>query len=134
MAHGRRLGPGPGAATPKALRNRNAVYMRALRRMNGEFRFGFKNNSTDLQERTNLLQPSLECLIARRRLLHLVRVEKFRAMVSHALQAPSVGKTTLPWDDLSILEIFLGCSYIPLVHVPWVLSMCVDVEVCCIAP
>jgi hypothetical protein len=85
---------------PKPFRNLNAVYMRALRRIAGESRFSDKNNCTDLQVRAKLLQPSLDCLIARRRLLHLACIEKSRTMVLHALLAPIARKARLPWVEL----------------------------------
>jgi len=96
---------------PKASRNLNAVYMRALRRIVGESRFGTANDCTDLDVRMKMCQPSLDCLVARRRLLHLACVEKSRTMVLHALLAPCRGKQQLPWVSTVLLDLACMCKH-----------------------
>ena len=54
---------------PKELQRLNAVYMRVLRRIAGESRFSSDVQFTDREVRSRLGRPSLDCLIARGRLL-----------------------------------------------------------------
>ena len=64
--------------TTKDIRVMSAVYMRALRRIGGRCRYDASSNITDLEVRRELGQPSLDCLIARRRLLYAGRLVRAR--------------------------------------------------------
>ena len=90
---------------PKPFRNLNAVYMRALRRIAGQCRFSSSKQCADYEVRIQLGQPSLDCLFARLRLLHLTALEKSRTMVLHALLATRCKGARLPWVTLALQDL-----------------------------
>ena len=70
---------------PKAMAALNSVYMRILRRIGGAMRFSDVNEETDLMVRRRLRQPSLDCLLLRKRLLYLRRLLLNRPLALLAL-------------------------------------------------
>ena len=90
---------------PKALRNLNLVHMRALRRIAGESRFSSVSACSHHEVRTKLGQPSLDCLVPPRRLLHLATIEEARTPILHALLSPRLKHGHLPWSSLVMKDI-----------------------------
>jgi hypothetical protein len=90
-----------------AIRKLNAVYMRVLRRIIGDVRFG-KCRFSDFQVRETLNQPSIDCLLVRRRLAFLGRSASTQHRSQIACLALRVNGSPLPWieqvkDDMSRL-------------------------------
>ena len=88
---------------PKPFRLLNCVYMRCLRRIAGDCRFGASDTLSDLQVRQKLVQPSLDCLISRRRLLHARSIATSRSPLLCAMLAQKCDKCpdkVLPWVKL----------------------------------
>jgi len=79
--------------------------MRALRRIAGESRFSKTNDLSDYQVRVKLNQPSLDCIVARRRLLHFSRIEMSRTLVLHALLSPRGKIKQMPWVTLALCDL-----------------------------
>ena len=78
-----------------ALRILNAMYMRCLRRLAGECRFG--PSVTDIDVRRILKAPSLDCLLTRKRLAYLGRVVRHGPPELRALLARRADRPPLPW-------------------------------------
>ena len=58
----------------KSMRIINNVYMRALRRIGGFMRYGASDTLSDIEVRTHLCKPSIDCLLMRKRLLYIPRI------------------------------------------------------------
>jgi len=90
----------------KASRTINGPYMRCLRRMCGAMRYSSDCALSDVQVRIKLMQPSIDCLLMRRRLAYAARVYASRCKVlSVLLSAGGDGSTqarrmALPWSAL----------------------------------
>ena len=84
---------------PRALRKLNGVYMRVLRRIAGDSRYSTDVKWTDLQVRQKLDQPSIDCLIARSRLLLWGRLVRNQPRHVLALLHVRVGQRQLPWVE-----------------------------------
>ena len=108
---------------PKPLSLLNGVYMRCLRRIAGECRFGASGTLTDLQVRQKLVQPSLDCLVCRRRLLHARCIATSRSQVLHAMLSQKCGSEgkVLPWVKLLQHDL----------HIMYSSQACYDVLLCC---
>eukprot|EP00972_Heterocapsa_arctica_P073014 10785066-Heterocapsa_arctica.AAC.1 len=85
----------------------NAVYMRVLRRIAGQMRHGGEKHMCDADVRTALGMPSLNILIARRRLMLLSSVLRHNSQSVCALLATRVPGTQhgkLPWVELVVAD------------------------------
>ncbi|CAK0862941.1 unnamed protein product [Prorocentrum cordatum] len=103
--------------TRRYLQVLNGMYMRVLRRVGDAPRFG--HSETDLEIRTRLKQPSLDCLVMRARLRYLGRLVRSSPPALLALLAARPGGARLPWvtllvSDLGKLrELVALCSTLP---------------------
>ena len=81
----------------------NSVYLRVLRRIAGECRYGHEHPATDINVKKRLSMPSLWCLIMRRRLLLFAAVvapegSALESLLSLRIPAATSGR--LPWVSL----------------------------------
>ena len=76
----------------------NDVYMRAVRRLHGQARFG--DGPTDLQVRMDARAPSIDCLVMRARLRYLRRLLVAQPAGMLALLASRPAGHRLPWLSL----------------------------------
>ena len=77
----------------------NCVYMRVLRRIADDCKFGHCAYS-DAEVRRLLCQPSLDCLLMRRRMLYLGRILRVRHKSLLAALSLSLVNKRLPWVKL----------------------------------
>ena len=82
---------------PKPFRILNNVYMRVLRRIANMCRFDSECKYTDLHVREQLMQPSMDCLVSRARLLYASRVNKSRTPILRAILAQHTHTRPMPW-------------------------------------
>jgi len=78
----------------------NSVYMRALRRIAGLMRFGADGNITDFEVRSNLVKPSIDCLLMRKRLLYAARIQKCKSQSLSALLSQKNKTKSCAWTVL----------------------------------
>ncbi|CAK0884901.1 unnamed protein product, partial [Prorocentrum cordatum] len=103
--------------TRRYLQVLNGMHMRVPRRFGDAPRFG--RAETDLEIRTRLKQPSLDCLVMRARLRYLGRLVRSSPPALLALLAARPGGARLPWvtllvSDLGKLrELVALCSTLP---------------------
>ena len=83
----------------RALGRLNTAYMRVVRRIFGEPRFG-KTEHDDATVRALLGVPSIDCLLQRRRLLYLGRLMRAPLSTIHAVLALTHKGACLPWIRL----------------------------------
>ena len=81
-----------------AMRKLNAVYMRGLRKIIGDCKFG-KCKFTDFRVREQLQQPSIDCLLLRRRLAFLGRIVITSHKTVVAVLAMRARNCLLPWVE-----------------------------------
>eukprot|EP00973_Karenia_brevis_P001721 234277-Karenia_brevis.AAC.1 len=84
----------------------SAVYMRVLRRIAGLMRYD-GTACSDRQVRARLNQPSVDCLITRRRLMYLKRLVGLTPGPLHALLAVGCPTKPLPWVKLILSDLRL---------------------------
>ena len=107
--------------TVPALRVINGPYMRVLRRIAGAMRFG-PGAPSDYAVREQLQQPSIDCLIMRRRLLYVARIVACKPLALIGLLRGRRNGQPLPWvrqmhGDLTVLHnSVLRGSACPLAH------------------
>ena len=77
------------------VRKLNGVYMRVLRRIACDCRFG-RPSHTDLEIRVKLGQPSIDCLLRRRRLLYASRILTTKHLALIAVLSLRVKSNRLP--------------------------------------
>ena len=82
------------------------MYARVLRRVVGVPRHDDSTGPTDLEVRTAVGMPSLDCLLVTQRLLYIARLLKHRPCELWALSQQRVDGTPLPWVS-QILHDFL---------------------------
>ena len=93
----------PSARDMKAL---NTAYMRVLRRIHGDVRFSAGTVLTDILVRTELEQPSVDCLLVRARLRYMARIIRSQPRDLMALlHLRSRSDTPLPWVELLTKDI-----------------------------
>jgi hypothetical protein len=80
----------------KSTRILNGPYMRCLRKIAGHSRFDAKCDMSDLQVRMRLIQPSIDCLLMRKRLAFAARIIGARCQVLRVL----LSQVDLPWCKL----------------------------------
>lgn len=88
--------------TAKYMKVLNVVYMRVLRRICNECRYGEKT-IRDIEVRKKLLAPSMDCLLMRGRLRYLSRIVKGSPKALLCLLFSTPGNKKLPWT-LRIVE------------------------------
>ena len=82
---------------PRDLVAYNNCYMRPLRRVVGDMRFSHDVEHSDLEIRRLLSMPSIECLIAKSRLLYARRLLKLRPRALLGVLHLRKGGGRLPW-------------------------------------
>jgi hypothetical protein len=97
--------------SPKQLKHLNGTYMTILRRIANEPRFQ-RAEHTDRQIRECLLQPAIECIIAKMRLLYCARLEQVRPKALVAILHARPKERCLKWvaqlaTDTELLRPFL---------------------------
>ena len=108
-------------ATARVLRIVNAPCMRVLRRVNGNMRFS-SGAVSDREVRERIKQPSIDCVLLRRRLLYIGRLVSRKPQALLALLRARPGGKPLPWaaqsyDDLGFFyELVLRTTAFPLQH------------------
>ena len=70
--------------------------MRCLRKIADESRFSVSCSSSDLEVRQLLVQPSIDCLLRRRRLAYAARIQNSRCEVLRVL----LSQSDFPWIKL----------------------------------
>ena len=75
----------------------NKVYMRVLRRISGDLRFGALCEKDNREVRKELGQPSLDCLLVRKRLLYVGRLLRRGPRALVALLQSRPGGSVMPW-------------------------------------
>jgi len=109
----------------------NGVYMRALRRISGHLNLG--DSISDINVRKAVHQPSLDCLLARARLLYLRRILVNRPVSLLALLHYRPNDQQLPWvklvlRDLDLMRTLVAqCSRLPSAELcpnDWFLFIC----------
>ena len=101
----------------------NAVYMRALRKIAGQSRHSANNEMTDLAVRKLLRQPSVECLVARARLLYLGKLVRRRPRHLLGLLGLRRHECVLPWlsaaaKDVDFVRVRQRAPLPPLLSAP----------------
>ena len=104
--------------SPWCLRKLNAVYMRVLRRIANQCRYDACSNKTDCEVRAMLDLPSIDCIVAKKRVAYLPTFltgasRNLRALLSVRLDPPP-GRN-LPWvelidSDLRVLQTSYGAK------------------------
>jgi hypothetical protein len=87
-----------------AMRKINGVYMRVLRRILGDCRYG-PCVFSDLEVRRQLGQPSIDCLLLRRRMHYLRRLVHHRHKSLIEVLSLVHDGTRIPWVDLICRDI-----------------------------
>jgi hypothetical protein len=82
--------------TVSGLRVLNAAYMRVLRRVAGLMRFD-TNACSDCEVRDKLLQPSIDCVLVRKRLAYAAPLAQKGPPVLVMLLADEHGGRPIPW-------------------------------------
>ena len=110
--------------SPRDIAAFNMVYMRVLRRIHGDVRYSQDTQFTDLQIRTILEQPSIDCILAKMRLRYAKRILTNRPRALIALLHVSISGRRLPWIDLLARDCDLLRSRV--LHTDALPSLCSD--------
>lgn len=90
--------------TVSYMRALNNVYMRVMRRIADKMRFS-ADAMSDLNVRTSLRVPSVDCRLLKMRLLYLLRVLQSHPLTLLALLAVKVNRKHLPWTSLIVADL-----------------------------
>ena len=85
-------------AKPQVLRVLNGPYMRMLRRIAGEMRFD-NTAISDFEVRTRLQQPSIDCILIRKRLRYVARIVEAKPQSLVAFLRVARADRALPWVE-----------------------------------
>ena len=88
----------------------NQVYMRVVRRISNKMRFD-KTAITDRAVRALASQPSIDCLLMRKRLIYLPRV--WQSVFLRAVLAVGAPSDLLPWTKLILDDLVFMSSHVP---------------------
>ena len=83
--------------SPQSLQILNAVYMRVLRRIADKLRYDSSCECSDAEVRRILSQPSIDCLVQRKRLIYMARLAYVQPKALWAILQASPRKQQMPW-------------------------------------
>ena len=95
--------------SPKPLKTLNIVYMRVLRRIANQQRFNDQCEHSDVEVRQSLAQPSIDCLLQRKRLDYMARLVYVRPRALWAILQSKPANKQIPWTKQAIND--LQCLY-----------------------
>jgi len=90
---------------PTVLRILNSVYMRDLRRIAGKLRYDATCECSDADVRQMLSQPSLDCLVQRKRLQYLATLSITKPKALLAILQARPQKQQLPWATQMVSDL-----------------------------